>query len=63
MPSRGEKRRLRTKLTRNNYGARGRQATAMTISMTDILRESKNLVIKPGMRLVWDDELNRMVWR
>lgn len=29
----------------------------------EILQEAEKIVIKPGMRLVWDEELNRMVWK
>lgn len=29
----------------------------------EILAESEKLVIKPGMKLVYDEELNMMVWR
>lgn len=29
----------------------------------EILHEAEKLVIKPGTKLVWDDETNRMVWR
>lgn len=33
------------------------------LTNAEIVAASRNIVIKPGMKLVWDDELNRMVWR
>ena len=33
------------------------------LSRKQILAESENLVIKPGMKLVYDEQLNMMVWR
>lgn len=33
------------------------------LTRKQILAESEKLVIKPGMKLVYDEELNMMVWR
>ena len=33
------------------------------LTKKEILAEAEKLVIKPGMKLTWDNELNRMVWR
>lgn len=62
MPTKGESRRRNARLTRN-VSTLGHQVNGVDISKNEILRESEKLVIKPGMKLVWDNELNRMVWR
>lgn len=63
MPSRDENRRTQRRLTRNNYRPLYTQIQVTGMSKRDLVRESKNIVIKPSMKLAWDDELNRMVWR
>ena len=50
-------------MTRNNVGTVGHQVNGSNMSLGELLRESEKLVIKPGMKLIWDNELNRMVWK
>lgn len=33
------------------------------IPLAALRREAKSIIIKSGMKLVYDDELNRMVWK
>ena len=41
----------------------GFQINGVDMFKREILRESEKLVIKPGMKLVYDEKLNLMVWR
>lgn len=46
----------------NPYGFNSKGGLTI-LSRKQILAESEKLVIKPGMKLTWDNELNRMVWK
>lgn len=55
---------IRRKLKKGNSPLKNSLAGAVRYqTKAEILCDAEKLVIKPGMKLVWDDELNRMVWR
>lgn len=57
-------REARTKRRKKGYEIKGFPPVGgRHLMRKEILAEAEKLVIKPGMKLVYDEELNMMVWR
>lgn len=59
----GRKTKRRVQKRGQVYGCFNPVSGLGTLTRKQILAESEKLVIKPGMKLVYDEELNLMVWR